>query len=196
MVPVYLSESALSLDMAQRLNRWAITHDWYAVRLVPTVEFCLAVDPTQLYFVAQVSTLPYYDISHGLGSFVEGLWEYDVVELFLKDDHGGAYQEFNLSPAGAWWSARFSGYRKRAPEAVDMRAPEVISRITETGWLAGMAVQRNDLLVDISFSSKSKAAVCAILGREERQYCALSPGQGIPDFHCLEQFSNVNPVKL
>jgi hypothetical protein len=196
MIPVYLSDTALSLETALKLKRWAITHDWYAVRVVQEVEFCLVVDPARLYFVAHVSALPYYNSTHVLGSFVDGLWEYDVVELFVKDDRGEAYQEFNLSPAGAWWTALFTGYRQRAERIVDMCVPEVVSEITETSWLVGMAIKRNDLLVDISFSSNSKAAVYAILGKAQRQYCTLSPGQGAPDFHRLERFSDVNPVTL
>lgn len=55
---------------------------------------------------------------HPPGSFVAGLWEKEVAEIFVAAP-GGGYQEFNVSPTGAWWSALFSGYRQLVREVTE-----------------------------------------------------------------------------
>ncbi len=54
--------------------------------------------------------------------FVEGLWEHDVAEFFLLDRRRGTYQEYNLSPGGAWWAAAFSAPRVRLDPQPDLAA--------------------------------------------------------------------------
>ena len=71
------------------------------------------------------------------GGFAEGLWEQDVAEFFVADPETGHYQEFNLSPGGAWWSAIFSGPRVRMEPQPDWREFDVQTEVQWTGreWI-------------------------------------------------------------
>jgi hypothetical protein len=117
--------------------------------------------------------------------FVEGLWEADVIELFLADDHSAAYQEFNLSPDGRWWSCRFSSYRKRDPRG--FRMPQNVRReylLLPGCFKAGIQIPRTELSVDCSFGARSRAHLCAIAGRQPRVYYSTAPLESEkPDFH-------------
>ncbi len=49
------------------------------------------------------------------GSFLDGLWNYGVSELFIASVvPGGGYLEFELTPEGHWVALRFDAPRKRA----------------------------------------------------------------------------------
>ncbi len=63
-------------------------------------------DPA-IFAVKPPSTIP-------AGSFIDGLWNYGVSELFLASGvSGGGYLEFEMSPEGHWVALRFDTSRKR-----------------------------------------------------------------------------------
>ena len=45
--------------------------------------------------------------------FVSGLWNGNVVELFLGNSKTGRYLEVHLAPSGKWWSCVFTSVRVR-----------------------------------------------------------------------------------
>ena len=110
--------------------------------------------------------------------FVGGLWERDVGEFFLMAEDG-SYQEFNLSPTGAWWSARFRGHRDFTRED---QCPSVKtgSERSPEGWKAWMSVELQDVI------QWKKTNVCAILGG--RYFCTGHCDGGEPDFHLASNF--------
>ena len=52
----------------------------------------------------------------GQKEFVTGLWNGNVVELFLGNPKTGRYLEVHLAPSGRWWSCLFTGVRVREVE--------------------------------------------------------------------------------
>ncbi|HQH27349.1 MAG TPA: hypothetical protein PLP17_08140 [Oligoflexia bacterium] len=194
MLPVYISGRQLRLSELFSLAPFAITSDWYGAPLPQPVLIYLAVDPAAIHFGAQVMSAPSCDMALAPGSFVEGLWEEDVIELFIKDDGSARYQEFNLAPSGAWWTAVFSEYRIRV-HTEDFATPAAIfSKHDGSRWKVGFSCLREALAVQACFTEQSKAAVYAITGKHERRYCALVPGSGKPDFHLSSSFLNLLPV--
>ena len=52
----------------------------------------------------------------GQKEFVTGLWNGNVVELFLGNAKTGRYLEVHLAPSGRWWSCLFTAVRMREIE--------------------------------------------------------------------------------
>ncbi len=112
--------------------------------------------------------------------FIEGLWEQDLAECFMLDRRTGHYQEFNLGPGGAWWSARFSAPRVRiAPQ------PSALSFgvLTEVEWTAAAWIGRLSFPVpDLGSAAVNFTAIVA--SSEGRRFYSLAPlGGSRPDFH-------------
>jgi len=53
----------------------------------------------------------------GEAEFVTGLWNGNVVELFLLNPDNGRYLEVHLAPTGQWWACVFTAVRVRETEA-------------------------------------------------------------------------------
>lgn len=126
------------------------------------------------------------------GEFVEGLWEYDVAELFLLDSSTGRYEEFNLSPAGAWWRCAFSSYRV-LDSAVNCSVcrPNVWSGKDNTVSLVAMSFSFAELSISFKAKVGERLSVCAIVGAgADREYLSTSPlNSQKPDFHQTQFFS-------
>lgn len=70
--------------------------------------------------------------------FLDGLWEWDVVELFLRPAQptpasGLAYVEMEVGAGGHWLGLAFAGVRQRARELRDL-APLVVSEAAGGRW--------------------------------------------------------------
>jgi len=140
-----------------------------------------------------------------------GLWQGDVVELFLCDVDGEGYREYHLSPAGEWWMGCFSAPRVKM--AADMAtelpagmppgdAPGVAvwTEASQAGWRGTLSLP--ETLLPPGFRGvvdglgrtaaeergtlgppRLRAHLTAILG-EPRTYLSLVPLPGErPDFH-------------
>lgn len=108
--------------------------------------------------------------------FTEGLWESDVVELFLRWGPSG-YLELEFGPGGHWIALQFSEVRRRSAELRDL-SPRLTSQISRGLWtgqaeLTGLPVG----------SPPWHGLVTAVLGAE-RLYLSWPalPGSK-PDFH-------------
>ena len=187
-IPVYASDTQFSVSALEALPPLVLDTDWKGARGSFGVRFILAVDCERLHFIAQA---PFTGAGPARSEFVEGLWEEDLVEFFLKSDSSTRYQEFNLAPDGRWWSAVFSGYRQRSG-ICHMKGVQTFSQPLgkETRW--GISVPRAALAVDIEFSAHSRMNVTAIRQKPSPEYLIWSPCDGPePDFHRLDMAASV-----
>lgn len=126
------------------------------------------------------------------GAFQTGLWRHDVAELFLADPVSGRYFEFNLAPNGAWWSCEFTAPRVRAEE-LEIAMPEVatFSEMTPDGsWLAALAIPLRLLEARLDFGPGTRLNVAMILESPQQRFLsAVNLGEGGPDFHQPQKFS-------
>ncbi len=114
------------------------------------------------------------------GGFVEGLWDRDVAEFFIMDRGSGGYQEFNLGPGGAWWSASFVAPRVRAVPQLDWTRLGVQTEVTWTPvhWTGQMRLRLPD-------HREPAVNFCAIRRRPGgvAYYSLAGLGGETPDFH-------------
>lgn len=174
-----------------------LDHDWFGKELSPAIRYILTVDPTYLFFAASIPYAPGYSNSTA-AMFTEELWKHDVAECFIKDDEGPGYQEFNIAPNGAWWTAHFNSYRKSNHSyTFNTDLVRVVSAAESSRWLAAIQFPRTQLGVKTEFGTRSKAAVSAIIGHDPRLFLtAATPSSKQPDFHALDHFLQIQPLKL
>ncbi|MBX3172535.1 MAG: hypothetical protein KF760_34345 [Candidatus Eremiobacteraeota bacterium] len=143
--------------------------DWYGQRTGFPLKWSLEVVGSRLEFAFECGCPAACEEVSG---FVEGLWRRDVAEFFLIAADG-SYQEFNLSPTGAWWSARFRGYRDQEREC---RCTSVVTSAgrSRAGWKAWLSIAVAEVIAWERFQ------VTAILGG---RYFSTGKCSGEPDFH-------------
>ena len=152
------------------------------------------VDSSYVYFAARVGRQPFCD-ALAPGEFRAGLWEKDLVEFFIRSRHSESYQEFNLSPSGAWWSALFRGVHRIDEQFSVSRNVQCYSRIDENSWSTALRARHADLGVSVDFFGAPqdiRLNVNAILGDGQKRYysyCRL-PGEH-PNFHQPDEFPSV-----
>ena len=166
-----------------------ISRDWFNQPTLYRPAFQLTLTEETLAFRFKVDKPPECDLNHRRGQFVEGLWEREVAELFVMAP-SGRYQEFNVSPAGAWWSASFSAYRERE-KSLDGLSVRTLAKPEAHSWEVELQVPVRDLVVLDGFElDQARWNVTAILSPEEPTY--LSWGRiekSQPDFHRADLFS-------
>lgn len=120
----------------------------------------------------------------------DGLWQSTCLELFIAEPDGPAYQEFNISPSGAWAAYGFSGYRDGMSELRLDRAPEVRDR-TPTPELCHLHARI------VAFASQqAKFGLSAVIEETDgtKSYWALAHPPGKPDFHAPACFAALLPA--
>ena len=176
-----------------------ITTGWDGSPLEPPLCFSIACDADSLWFVAARSVPAKCRPGAQPGAFTEGLWEWDVAELFLSDPESGRYLELNLAPNGAWWAATFTAPRVRA--AVQPGFEGLIRAHAEEtpgdGWCAALRIPLALLEREIGYGQMTKANVTAILGSPDQTFhsAAKLPG-AVPDFHQPSRFPSIAPSPL
>lgn len=107
------------------------------------------------------------------------LWRTTCCELFLKDEDGTAYSEFNFSPSGRWAAYRFSDYRQGMTEESLPADPEVSGASGEYLFILTAVISASVL------AGKGGAALSAVLEEKDgtKSYWALAHPPGQPDFH-------------
>jgi hypothetical protein len=147
--------------------------------------WALAIDDSRLFFQTWIGRgAPRYNREYKQGEFIEGLWNEDVVEFFVMNNSGG-YQEFNVSPAGAWWTSSFSSYRKRSEEPVLFSPILVEAHITPAGWGVFFSLALKDISTPL-LPTEARIHVSAILTgvNQQPRYLSSAPlSQSAPDFH-------------
>jgi len=187
---VYESLLALSVDDLRALPHERREVDWSGTRLPLPFTWCVALDPDTVWFLC---SLPGGGRSSSpRGEFVEGLWEEDVAELFIKSPDG-SYQELNLAPSGAWWSMTLDEYRIRRSSP---RSPEVRHMSTSVlagGWSVVVGFSRTTL--EVPLNSESLLHVSGMWYREPPSYFSSSaPHERAPDYHHSVCFEAVEMV--
>jgi len=110
----------------------------------------------------------------------DGLWRTTCFELFLKNDEGPGYCEFNLSPSEQWAAYEFSGVRQGMADRTVPLAPTCT-------WRAGNKFAIFDAAIPLASlpGLPARAGLTAVIEEEgERMsYWALAHGGDKPDFH-------------
>ena len=191
MVSVYESLTELGVADVKRLPKEQVISCWRGDPLPRNFSWCVALDPTNLWFYGSLPGGEVTLTGSSHGSVVEGLWEADVLELFIKDP-SGEYFEFNVSPQGAWWATRLSSYRIRAKDFV---LPRVLSVETTKGdgeWSSVVSIDRSSLPWDVG--NEASMHVSGISHRGGARYLSSNRVIGVePDFHHRDAF---RPVEL
>lgn len=172
--------------------------DWHGRALDPPLGFVVAADPESLWFLATRQAPAFCRPGVEPGSFAEGLWEWDVAELFLADPESGAYLEFNLTPNGAWWAAKFTAPRVRAETQPDFPACVTShwQEISEDGWCAAVRVPLDFLKKEIGYGPRTTANTTAILNSPRQTFHSAHRLPGAePDFHQPAAFARLSPVR-
>ncbi|MEM1294760.1 MAG: hypothetical protein AAGH89_05300 [Verrucomicrobiota bacterium] len=177
---IYRIESPFGEEALLDLPKQQFQTDWFGEELGSKAEFCIAATPDALLFLVVVENSPIFT-NHPPGTFAENLWEKDVGELFISQAQGFPYQEWNVSPAGAWWSQRFSETRIPDPYFVPDKSTIARTAPCGNGWVSWMQIPYNEDLL-----STSRIDVTMILTDSEgqRRFLSCRPEPDIaPDFH-------------
>jgi hypothetical protein len=172
-------------ELVRRLPRQQVHECWHGRTLTPSFECCLAMDPFTLWCVWKVPGSAWCDESLAHGDFVEGLWNWDVAELFLSTG-GESYREYNISPRGAWWCAQFDRYRCQCEVQSTHELPQLFTSIETGSWEAVLGIPRRELALDAP-EHELAIHVAAITHRPESRFISSQPVAGVePDFHRRE----------
>ena len=161
-----------------------IKADWFHKTSPFFPKFLCAVDKTHFYFLAGGQNHPSCHPDGKSGEFQPELWKYDVAEFFLATPDRSSYLEFNLSPNGAWWSARFKEPRV-ALDQPPLTGVKTVSDISNDSWQVRAAIPLSELgplegaLLNVTF----------ILGSPEQRFFTSAPLDAVePDFHRPHHF--------
>lgn len=191
MVSVYHSPTPLSASDLRRLPRGEVSACWRGEALPRNLSWCIALDPDRLWFFGALPGGQDTLAGSAHGAYEEGLWEADVLELFIKDS-SGEYFEFNLSPDGAWWAMKLSSYRVRAKDFVPPRVLSIETIKDDGEWSGTVSIDR----MSLPFQVKNGVSmhVSGIFQREGPRYLSSNRVVGVePDFHHRQAFV---PIKL
>jgi hypothetical protein len=116
---------------------------------------------------------------------LDGLWNYEVVEVFISDVQGEQYSEIELSPWGHFLGLRFCAPRVRDGDPFFFRTE---ATRTETRWSCKATLERAFLP-----PGPARANAFSIHGPgDSRRYLAASPsGSEEPDFHRPADFPRI-----
>ncbi len=170
----------------------AIARDWHQLAGQPAPEWALATDPQRLWLVVRHAAVPHPHPDAGPGDWREGLWQHDVAELFLAAADRRRYLEFNLSPRGAWWFARFSAARERGPDGSRPDVRVAAAAQADGTWSAALGIPLDFLKCELDWPHGPAANVTFILhSPDQRFFSASDLGGGNPDFHRPQRFRPV-----
>lgn len=164
--------------------------DWFGERLVRPFRATFEVQVDRASFHAVMPFAPPQARLHSRGDFIEGLWNDDVVELFVRD-RNGRYVEFNVSADGAWWFMPFADYRIRAQD--NCAPPQAAISIfrEELQWQVRLSFDVNCLL---EFLSGVDLIHFAAIHYQDGVPVYVSSRKvlgGVPDFHASSCFCPV-----
>ena len=109
------------------------------------------------------------------------LWKQTCFELFLADDFGPGYQEFNFSPSGAWAHYHFSDYRRTS--GTDLNPVTPVIRSSGNDEVFVLSAQIPNIAGSLGLSAVIKNSSGHI------SYWALAHPDGQPDFHHPDAFT-------
>lgn len=130
----------------------------------------------------------------GESTFVDGLWQYGVSELFIGDGGSGeSYLEFEMTPKGEWVALRFEGARKRS---------ESCTELSEKPWKSALNLINDEECFGMEFTyallepfiSEGRVSLQCFVSTGRGEYALFPwwPSPSLPaDFHQPDQFFRV-----
>jgi hypothetical protein len=190
MILGYSFQKELSVKKLISLPRMVLARTHNGAKSPISLEYTFAIDLRNIYLgvfnANQFQNVQKYPKE----SFVEGLWEQDVIELFLRDDTTENYQELQLSPSGAWWTSAFSAPRVKMEYDFTGTKAKVTSGVDHQDEWVVLTLSRDTLKINCSFSNDSYCNICACIGDKERHYLSATSFPGAePNFHQPAFFS-------
>lgn len=182
MTSLFISDGIFSMEDLRQVALTKLLLDWNGQLSDYPISIGLASDRSSFHLIASANAAPVLLPDSPTG-FVEGLWEADVVELFVSLP-GTAYVEFNLSPNGAWWSTHFSDYRKRDESKTSIHCT-TDTVVGPKEWNAILSIPRDALPVNTRLDQSPALNVTAISNTDTKRHFSLhTPHEAAtPDFH-------------
>lgn len=125
--------------------------------------------------------------------YLDGLWGYDVIELFVTASPPRArprYVELEAGPGGHWLALAFDGVRKRSAELHDL-APRISQRVVGTRWTGRLECD-GAVIARHAGPPPWRGLACLVAGGArgtERVHLTSAPLPGdAPDFHQPEHW--------
>lgn len=188
---IFEKDSPWTVGGILSLTPYRFEREWSGRDIEFEASFVLAVDPARLHLAVRCSLSGDGD-DFKPGSFHANLWKRDVGELFLCDPQTGHYQEWNVSPAGAWWTNRLLSPRHTDP---DFRADTETSTAkpisSPWGWGALLSIPRPEQLERL----RGNVTMIAGSGHDERFFLSTCPQPGQPDFHNPDRYLPLHLVQ-
>lgn len=165
-----------------------IVHDWYGTTLKKPLCWELNLGEAEGVYSVQVPFVPRTRSVDVSGKFVEGLWEQDVVELFLAGD-SGRYVEFNVSSQGAWWFMPFSDYRVRAETRCERPRVSVAIEPARREWRVELVFGLEKILAYLGRITAWHVAAIHYAPTSVTYISSRNTEGGDPDFHHFSSFT-------
>jgi hypothetical protein len=165
------------------MTRIVIAHTWNGLPAGRDEQIALEVEVAAEFVQLRVDA-PWHgdELPASPGGPCDGLWEYEVVELFLLGA-GDRHLELELGPGGHYLALELKGRRRRVRSRVPL---EVRSEQRAQRWRAEARLPRRELPAGLyAWNAYAMHGAGAA-----RRYLALQqvPGDR-PDFHQLEHFA-------
>lgn len=177
---------------------FGLEKDWHGEILDVPAAFGLAIDHSNLWFVATRRAPAALHPQARPGSFTPELWKYDCAEFFLGHPGSGRYLEFNLASNGAWWTAEFTAPRVRAEQAeVPVPGVKTYGELSADGsWLAAASIPLDVLKARFDFGPETCMNVTFIVDSPKQKFLtAAPPPAGDADFHRPELLRRVRIIE-
>lgn len=193
MLQIIESDKILLPDEIFTLPGVALNQSWNGLLLPWSLFFNVVLDPQYLWFCggAKVTNLPPPQDSSE-GKYYEGLWHYDVIELFISIQ-APHYLEFHVSPGGRWWCMKFEQSLKREDGYNPEGVCSYISDSDEQNWKTSLRIPRDHItkyLGGMPEYGNIAAKFCS--HPEPTPYVSLVTfGGDKPNFHQPELFTNI-----
>ena len=154
------------------------------------IQFEISTNPLTFNFAVYSEVKP--NISALNGKSIWGLWDTDVVEVFLqprshKMQFESTYWEFQLSPANQQFFLEITEPRKNFYSPLDIE------------WSSDTSIDHNQWTAKFCFNDQRLNdydhlyfGAFAILGRENRQFFSYSPSDEIIDYHRPKLFHSLS----
>ena len=153
-----------------------------------TVEFALIKKELIAHFAVQSEQAPSVSPQLASDSSQWGLWDWDVVELFLATSDSTVYYEFQVSPLNQFFELEIFEPRKRYNKEFKTGFIHSASK-TEKGWTAEMRIPLEKLNWDGRKESLRGNAFAILHQTHGPTHWSLNlPKQEKPDFHLPQYF--------
>jgi hypothetical protein len=209
---IFESASQLTQEDIVRLPRITVDRAWNGAVLNWSFFGSVALDSERLHFVAGSDSAPYLSApchpepyhsephqsaAVNEGTFFEGLWHHDVIELFISCGTA-RYLEFHLSPNGCWWAQAFSGPLERDPQYEASEIRVIALESSPNGWSSLLTVSRAHIVQTLGDLPSHAHITCKFNSKPEpTPYASLvSLSDDKPNFHQPLKFPKIEWEKL